>query len=60
MDDARKLRIMKTALLLIAFAIVIWVTIQLAIGANATAAFEERQQRCLVADDYFACLDQTR
>lgn len=47
MAHARKLNIMRTTLVAILFAIVLWVIVQLAIGANATAAIEEREDWCL-------------
>lgn len=38
---------MATTLTAIIFAIVLWIVVQLAIGANATAAKEERDDWCL-------------
>ncbi|KQR86821.1 hypothetical protein ASF96_10940 [Microbacterium sp. Leaf179] len=57
MDHARKLTIMRTALVAILFAIVLWIVVQLAIGANATAEIREREERCLTSADYFACIE---
>ncbi|MDQ1169597.1 hypothetical protein QE392_001401 [Microbacterium proteolyticum] len=60
MSDARKRRLMWEVLGGILLLIVVWIVIQLAIGANHAAAEEEKRERCLASSsdytEYGDCL----
>lgn len=60
MSDAVKYKIMRTTLLLIAAFVLLWIVVQLALGANASAAIEDGEEHCLTARSYIDCMDGTR